>query len=151
MLYFKDFLLNEAKHYLGERAGDILTALQNLQQDGTNMGTRALTRACEGIVNQIRRILHGRWDEEDVKYLKNLQKVGVALMKAIEENEDMQQVIASCVSELEGMLDGLQVPINSLGSEFNNVKDDEMAPSGNQKQPPRQEEEPLKAGTELGI
>src|SRR6185503_4785915 len=94
---FKSFLLNESKHYLGERSGDILNALQNLQDDAANMGNRALIRACQGIANQIRRILHGRWDEEEIQYLKRLQKVGVALMKGIDESENMEEIIASCV------------------------------------------------------
>lgn len=141
---FKSFLLNESKHYLGQRSGDILTALQNLQEDSVNMGNRALIRACQGIVNQIRRILKGRWDDEDINYLKSLQKVGVAIMKSIDENEDMQEVISSSVMELEDLLKKLQVPINSLGSEDggtqDNLESSEM----------ETEDEPLKKGSELG-
>lgn len=133
---FKDFLLNESKHYLGQKSGDVLNSLQNLQDDSGGMGNRALTRACQVIVNQIRRILHGRWEEEDVPYLNKLQKVGVAIMKAIDEQEDMKEVIASSVAELEGMLDKLQMPINSLGTE--GQKSDN-------------EDEPLEKGSELGM
>ena len=143
---FKSFLLNETKHYLGQRSGDILTALQNLQDDSAGMGQRALLRACQGIVNQIRRIVHGRWDEEDVQYLKRLQKVGVAIMKAIDENEDLQEVIASSSAEIEKMLDDLQVPINSLGTE--DVDVDDETPSAETS--PEQESQPFKRGFELG-
>lgn len=114
---FRSFLLNEQRHYLGQRAGDILSALQNLQDDSGALGNRALIRACQSIVNQIRKILHGRWDEADVKYLKYLQKVGVAIMKAIDEKDDLKEVIASAASEMEGLLNKLEMPINSLGSE----------------------------------
>lgn len=146
---FKSFLLNETKHYLGQRSGDILTALQNLQDDSAGLGQRALLRACQGVVNQIRRILHGRWDEEDVQYLKRLQKVGVAIMRAIDENEDLQEVIASSVAEIEKMLDDLQVPINSLGTE--DTESDEDEGTSVEAPPPAQDEsEPLKRGTELG-
>jgi hypothetical protein len=125
---FKYYLLSESKHYLGQRSGDILTALQNLQEDAPGMGQRALLRASQGIVNQIRRILHGRWDEEDVQYLKRLQKIGVAIMKAIDENEDIKEVISSAVAEMEGMLNKLQMPINSLGTEDTRPADDDMQP-----------------------
>lgn len=114
---FKSFLLNETKYYLGQRAGDILTALQNLQEDMDGLGKRATTRAAQGIVNQIRIILHGRWDEQDEKFLKSLQKIGVALMKAIDENEDIKEIVASSVNEIEKMLDKLEMPINNLGAE----------------------------------
>jgi hypothetical protein len=137
---FKSFLLNENKHYLGQKSGDVLSALQNLQDDSEGLGNRALIRACQGIVNQIRRILHARWDEEDVKYLEHLQKVGVAIMKSIDDNEDIQGVIASSVSELEKMLEELEVPINSLGAESD-------APP---QEPSVSSEEPLKPGSELG-
>lgn len=135
---FKNYLLNEQKHYLGQRSGDILTALQNLQDDAENMGSRVLIRVCQGIVNQIRIILHGRWDEEDVKYLKKLQKIGVALMRAVDDNDDLPQVISSAVMELEGLLNDLQMPINSLGTE--DVEPEEDTPP----------EEPLQPGSELG-
>jgi hypothetical protein len=141
---FRSYLLNESKHYLGQRSGDILTALQNLQDDAAGMGSRALIRACQGVVNQIRRIVHGRWDDEDFKYLESLQKVGVAMMKAIDENEDMQEVISSSVMELEDLLSKLEVPINSLGSEDGGTQDDTDASEA------EIEDEPLKKGSELG-
>ena len=134
MVHFKDFLLREAAHYLGQKSGDVLNALQNLRDDAATMGNRSLIRACQGIVNQIRRILHGHWENEDVQYLKKLQKIGVAMMKAIDENEDMQEIIASAVAEMEGMLDKLQTPINSLGTE----------------DAPETEVEPLQQGSEMG-
>jgi hypothetical protein len=134
---FRDFLLNENKHYLGQKSGDVLTSLQNLEDDVGGMGNRASLRACQGIANQIRRILHGSWEEEDVKYLKRLQKVGVALMKAIDEKEDMEEVISSCGAEMQKLIDDLEVPINSLASS----EDTE----DNSKEP-----EPLMPGSEFG-
>lgn len=124
---FRSFLLNESKHYLGQRSGDILTALQNLQEDMDGLGKRAVMRAAQGIVNQIRIILHGRWDEQDVKYLKSLQKIGVALMKSIDENDDVKEIVASSVMELEGLLDKLQMPINNLGTEDNSEGEEELS------------------------
>lgn len=114
---FKYFVINEQKFYLGQRAGDILTVIQNLENDASNMGNRALIRAIQGVANQIRRILRGRWDESDIQYLKRLQKVGVALLKGIDEKEDIEQLIVSCSAEIQSLLNDLEVPINSLGSQ----------------------------------
>ncbi len=141
MEQFRYFLLNETKQYLGQRAGDILTALQNLHDDAANMGSRALIRSATGITNQIRRILHGRWNDEDVQYLKCLQKIGVAILKSIDENDDLQEVIASSVTELEGMLNKLQMPINSLGTE-GQEQSTSQAP---------EENEPLERGSQMGL
>lgn len=114
---FKNFLINEDKYYLGQRAGDVLTALQSLEEDAPNMGSRAMIRASQGVADQIRRILHGRWDEDEVKYLKRLQKVGVAILRGIDSNEDMGQIVASCNQEIQEMLGDLETPVNALGSE----------------------------------
>ena len=114
---FKDFILRENKFYLGQKTGDLLTAIQSLGEDAPNLGNRSLIRATQGLVNQIRRILHGRWDDEDLKYLKTLQKIGVALCKAIDEKEDLSEIISSVQDELEDMIGKMEVPVNSVGSE----------------------------------
>ncbi len=121
---FKEFLFNENKYYLGQKTGDLLTAVQSLGEDAPNLGNRALIRAVQGVINQIRRILHGRWDDGDVKFLKVLQKIGVALCKAIDEKDDIPTVISSVTSELEEMLNKMEVPVNNLVSE--EEPDDEM-------------------------
>lgn len=133
---FKSFLLSENKYYLGKKTGDLLTAVQSLGEDAPNLGNRAMIRAVQGVINQIRRILHGRWDDGDIKYLKVLQKIGVALCKAIDEKEDIATVVSSVTSELEGMLDKMEVPVNNLASE--EEPDDE------------QPQEPLTPGMDIG-
>lgn len=114
---FKSFLVNENKYYLAQKSGDLLSAVQELGEDAPNLGNRALIRITQGVINQIRRILHGRWDDEDAQYLKTLQKIGVALCKAIDEKEDIAEVVASAQQELEKMMDDMEVPINSVGGE----------------------------------
>jgi hypothetical protein len=113
---FKSFLLTEEKIYLGQRLGDILTALQQLNDDAANMGKRHLIRIITNITSQIRRILHGSWTYEEEKYLKQLQKIGVALMKGIDSNEDLIQVISNCTAALEKLSDDLDTPVNNLAS-----------------------------------
>lgn len=134
---FKDFLIHENKYYLGQKAGDLLTAAQSLGEDAPNLGNRALIRGAQGLINQIRRIVHSRWDDEDLKYLKTLQKIGVALCKAIDEKTDMGEVISSVTQALEEMLGEMEVPVNNLGSE-EEAGDEDV---GN--------EEPLTPGTDI--
>ena len=111
---FKEFLLVEQRAYLGEKVGDILTATQELRDDSKHMGTRDLVRFSEKIVNQIRRILHSQWPREEKKHLKVLQKAGVALMRAIEEKDELPGIISSVASELEQLSGKLGVPLHKL-------------------------------------
>lgn len=113
---FKDFLMLENRVYLGSKMGDILTALQELRDDAKSMGSRSLLRYSEKIVNQIRRVLHTHWPKDEHKYLVPLQKVGVALMKAIEERDNLEEVIAGSAGEVEKLLSKMGVPINKIGA-----------------------------------
>ena len=114
---FKEFLLNEQRAYLGQKVGDILTAAQELRDDSKHMGTRDLTRFSEKIVNQIRRILHSQWPREEKKHLIHLQKIGVAIMKAIDERDDLPQTISSAAGELENLSGKLGVPIHKMAGD----------------------------------
>jgi len=95
----------------------LLSSVQSLGEDAPNLGNRALMRATQGIIDQIRRILHGRWDDSDLNYLKVLQKVGVALCKAIDEKDDIATVVSSVGQELEQMLNDMEVPVNNVGND----------------------------------
>lgn len=113
---FKNYYLNEDQAYLIHRIGDILAGLQDLQQNIDNLGTRQLSAMSENIVNQIRRILHQHWPREDQKYLETLQKIGVAIMLAIEDNGDLKETIQSSVELLEKETGDSGKPVNDLGS-----------------------------------
>lgn len=113
---FRQFLILENRSFLGQKVGDILTATQELRDDSKNMGSRDLTRFSEKIVNQIRRILHSQWPREEKKHLLSLQKIAVALMKAIDEKDDLSSVVSSAASELEKLSGKLGVPIHKLAS-----------------------------------
>ena len=122
---FKQFILNETNAYFGQKVGDILTASQELSDDSKNMGTRDLIRFSERIVNQIRRILHSNWPKEEKKHLLTLQKVAVALMKSIEDKDDLPGTIAGSVSMLEKLVGKLGVPINKLGTDDKTPDEDD--------------------------
>jgi hypothetical protein len=125
---FREFLLNEQRAYLGQKVGDILTAVQDLRDDAKSMGSKNLVRYAEKVVNQIRRVLHTHWSREETKHLKALQKVGVALMKAIEERDDLEGTITSASQELEKLSGRLGVPLHQLGTSTKDMSGPENAP-----------------------
>ena len=114
---FKDFLLTEEKGYFGARVGDVLNAVQDLNNDADAMGNRHLSRLVVGIVNQIRQILHSNWSISQRPMLLRLQKIGVALMKSIDEKGDVKEVLDSVSGELASIMQKLGVPTNNLGEE----------------------------------
>ena len=138
-LHFKDFLLNENKQILGHKVADILNAVHDLNDNGANMGARLMVKRATTVVNMIRRILHSPWNDENKKYLKVLQKVGVAIMKAIDEKDDLPSVIAGVSDEIGKLSQKMHVPVNDLGSdEGGSDADDGVATSGPPKADPAQ-------------
>jgi hypothetical protein len=136
---FKQFLLTEQKEYLANRVNDILTGIHELLQAKKQMGARQLVRNAETIANQIRKVLHSSWPRSEHKYLKTLQKCGVALMKAIEEKGDLPEVFNSVRSELERMTQKLGVPANQLGTGAEETPErPEEPPPGQQPPAPQQ-------------
>lgn len=113
---FKEFILFEQKQYLAQKVGDILAAAQELRDDAGNMGSRDLSRFSERIVNQIRRVLHSYWAKENQRYLKDLQKIGVAVIKAVKEKGDLANTISGATSSLEKLVSDLGTPINKIAA-----------------------------------
>lgn len=131
-LDLKEFLLCENKVYLGQRIGDILSSLQDLEQNKGGMGTRQLVANADRIVGQIRKILHGTWTKKEQRYLKHLQKAGVGLARAIEEKDDLESTISSVSNEIEDLMTKMKVPVNSLGSSEDSDDQDKMKDNDNQ-------------------
>jgi len=98
---FKDYIFQEDKAFLSQRLSDILSAIQDLNDSAENMGVRHMVSNAEKIVKQIRRTVHTHWPEKEESRIKVLQKCGVAIMKAIEEKDDLQGVLKSCQENLE--------------------------------------------------
>lgn len=135
-LKFKHFLLNEDATYLSARIGDILNGIQDVQENSEGMGTRQLVQNSEKIVNQIKRILHTHWGNDNIKRLESLQRVGVAIMKAIEEKSDLKETLGNSATEIQKTLADMGVPINTLGDQG----DQETPQDPNQTAPPQGEE-----------
>ena len=115
-MQFSNYILTETRSHLGQKIGDILTALQSLHDDAANMGSRQLLTASKGVVNQIRRVLHDSWPDSETKTLQVLQRIGVALMKSIDENQPIGDVLAASVQELQAAQEDLGEPVNNLAS-----------------------------------
>ena len=113
---FKEFILNEQQAYLAIKVGTVLTAVQELVADMQNLGTRELVQFSGNVVNRIRRILHSNWSKEEKKFLLVVQKVGVAISKAIEDKDDLAGTLAAAASELEKLVADMGMPINQLAS-----------------------------------
>ena len=114
---FKNFILSENKAYFGQRIGDILNALQDLNDSAENMGARHLVSNSETIVNQMRRIIHTHWPQSEESNLIILQKCGVAIMKAIEEKDDLAPVLKACQQHIEEIIGEQETSINDLDVE----------------------------------
>ena len=125
---FKFFLLNEEKSYLGRKVANVLTPMQELQDDMENMGARHLVRVAEKLVNEIRKILHGHWEQQQQQYLKDLQKIAVAIQKTIEEKGDLREIIPAATQ-------AMQTLSGKLGVKVNNLEAPELEPAMGPQQP----------------
>lgn len=142
---------------MGHRVGDVLTSLQDLQDDMENLGSRQLSKYAEEVVNQIRKIIHSQWNPKYRKDLEELQKIGVAIQKTVEERGDLKQILPAAAQALQTLSSKLGVKVNSLdapedmvGGDNISMKDQQSTgpqPSfkknqGNQQQQPSQGPQP---------
>ena len=112
---FKDFLLNEGRNYLGKQIGDILTSLQEIQEDSPNLGMRHLSRLVDTEIDNMRAILKDNWTEEEQReFLPTIQKVAVFLKKTIEDKGDLRETLPAALKELENLSGRLGVKVNKL-------------------------------------
>lgn len=106
---FKSFLILEEKGHLGRKISNVLTATTDLESDMEHMGIRQVARLADDIVNQIRKIIHSQWSPSQQKHLYKLQKIGVALKKAIEDKGNVKELIPAAAQELESITTKLGV------------------------------------------
>ena len=114
---FREFLLNETEDYFVQRVSNILNALQDLNDAAGDMGARHLVSNAQTIVNQIRRIIHTHWPQSERPSLETLQKCAVAIMKAIDEKDDLKGVLKACQSHIEALAGRQNKPANKIASE----------------------------------
>jgi 5'-3' exonuclease len=139
-LDLKDFLICENKAYLGQRIGDILSAVQDLEQNKGGMGTRQLVANSDRIVGQFRKILHGNWSKKEEKWLKQIQKIAVALAKSIEDKDDLENTLNAVAREIEDLMSKMNVPSNSLATP--DSEDENKSTEGDQLADPQDTKEP---------
>jgi hypothetical protein len=111
---FREFLLNEEKSHLGHRLSDVLTSIRDIQDDMENLGSRHLSRLADQIVDEFRKIIHGNWGDQQVKHLKAVQRCAVALKKAIEDRDDLKEVVPAIAQELQQILTKMKIKVNDL-------------------------------------
>lgn len=142
MSRFKKFLLTEEKLTFGKRVNNVLSDLKSIQEDMDNLGTRHLASLVEDVVNQIRGILHSHWESNYFHFLKDLQKIGVALLKTIEEKGDLRDVIPTAVQALEEVASKIKTRMNDLSvpGEEVSVEDLEQTSSNNQEENSEEQE-----------
>lgn len=109
---FKEFVLDESKAFFNQRIADILSALQDLNDNAEDMGPRHLVSNAETIVNQIRRTIHTHWPDNERSNLAVLQKCGVAIMKAIEEKGELKDVLKTAQQQIESISG--ESPVNDI-------------------------------------
>lgn len=117
VMKFREFLLNETEDYFVQRVSNILNALQDLNDAAGDMGVRHLVSNAQTIVNQIRRIIHTHWPQSERPSLETLQKCAVAIMKAIDEKDDLKGVLKACQSHIEALAGRQNKPANKIASE----------------------------------
>lgn len=116
-MQFKQYLLTESKQVFSNKIGNLLNGLQTLKDDIPHMGMTERSKYVKDLVNQIRRILKDRFDDTLLGEMKVLQKIGVSLMRGLEEsNIDLKQILVASISEVEKLLDKLRKPINNVGN-----------------------------------
>jgi hypothetical protein len=98
--------------------------MQDTQEDMPNLGSRHLTKVAEELVDQIRKILHSSWSAKNQKYLKDLQKIAVAIQKTIDDRGDLKEVIPVAAQSMEQL-------IGKMGVKMNNLQAPEMIPGQN--------------------
>jgi hypothetical protein len=152
-LSFKEFLLNEDKAYLNHQIGDVLTSMQDLQTDMDGMGLRHIAKVAEDIVDSIRKILHSSWSPKVRGHLIELQKIGVALMKSVEEKNTLKEDIPNLVQSLEqlaGKMGGKVNNLNASPQDAGQEVDQAAMPETPPPQPPPGQQTPPPQGQQPG-
>ena len=116
-LKFRNYMLTENRDYLSQKLGDIVTAIESLHDDASHLSPRKLADYAKGVTDQIRMILKGSWPDTELSTLKVLQKLAVAILKGIDENADLKEILGTGIQELHKLSTKLQTPINDLASD----------------------------------
>jgi hypothetical protein len=87
--------------------------------------------------------LHSNWSKEEKQYLLKLQKVAVAIMKAIDEKNDLPGIIASSTTTVEKLVADLGVPIHKFASPDKKEDNKETATAPPEKNKPKPPQQPI--------
>lgn len=111
---FKEFVIKENAMYFGQKVSNILSAMQDLNETLSTMGTKHIVSNSQNIVNQIRRIIHTKWSDKEERDLLVLQRCAVSIMRAIEEKDDLKSILQACEQQIEEVLSRYDVANNNI-------------------------------------
>lgn len=111
---FNEYLINEDRNYLGQKVAQVLSDVQSLQNDMENLGSRRLSQHMQEIVDEIRTILHSRWNPKHLNRLQDLQAIAVAIQKAISEKGDVKSLLPMVAKSMETLSGKMGVKVNNL-------------------------------------
>ena len=122
---FRRYVLREQNEFLGRQVGDILSALQSLSDDSASLGSRQMVRVADQIVDDMRRVLKGRWPAEEYQSLEELQKVAVFLKKSCDTNaKPLPDVVRACKAAVQALAGRLGTTLNDAGGDLGDVTGD---------------------------
>jgi uncharacterized membrane protein YgaE (UPF0421/DUF939 family) len=137
---FRNFVLfTEAESKLDQKISDVLSALQDLNKNIEKMGKRNTLSSAETVVSRIRRVIHTHWPQSEERKLKVLQAAAVAIKKAIEEKDDLEEILKTCESN---------IAVISGGKKVNNLSPEEESPEEEEEIPEDGPEEGKEEGSE---
>jgi uncharacterized protein (UPF0147 family) len=115
---FKNYLLIENKNLFAERAGDILSALQELSDDPKNLNKKQLAI---NIANQMRKsFLRGnKWPKMEGE-VNQIITIAYNILKSCDPKQesklDLDEVIKSSIVKLQNLINNMKVPVNNLAA-----------------------------------
>ncbi len=116
VLNFKYYIFKENIKMLGSKIGDIISNFEKAIEQYDVVGLKTSMHNIAEISADIRSLIQGHMATENKKYMKELQKIGVALEKMIENKQgDSKKTLEDCASSLKNIAKEIGVPLNDIG------------------------------------
>ena len=116
---FKTYLTSNARDNFAGKLSSALESIHILINDIDNLKTKSAIDAAELIAFNLKAILKNNMfrSKEEKEYLKTIQKVVFAILKALDTNEELKPVLKASAQELQAILSKIGEPINSIAVE----------------------------------
>jgi len=112
---FKNFFLREDANFFKEQIAEIMQTLQNMLDGMKSMGAEEFVEDAKTVTSKIRGIIQGSWVGQK-ENIEKLQRIGVYLCKALDENDDLEMAVRSSLESIKNeIIKTLAGPVNQLG------------------------------------